>query len=111
MKKKKKPHFKVPNLGVKKRVKDRWRRPRGIDNKKRIGKKSAGPSPNIGYKNPDSIRHMHPCGKKELLVENLNQIEEAKGQDVVLRIAKKVGKRKRALLLEKAKEFGLKVVN
>jgi len=46
-----------------------------------------------------------------VLVENLSQIEEVKGQDVVLRIAKKVGKRKRALLLEKAKEFGLKVVN
>ncbi len=111
MKKKKKPDFKVPNFGVKKRVKDRWRKPRGIDNKKRIRKKSAGPSPNIGYKNPEQIRHLHPSGKREVLVENAEQVEALKGQDVVLRIAGKVGKKKRIEIAEKAKALGLRIVN
>ena len=112
MRKKKKPKFNVLNAGGKrgkKRVKKRWRKPKGIDNKKRVREKWAGKSPNIGYKNPDHIRGLHPCGLREVLVHNEKELDGLK--NVAVRIASSVGKRKKTLILEKALAMGLKVVN
>lgn len=110
VKKKKNPKFKPMNLGFMKSVKARWRKPRGIDNKKRIRKRSAGPVPRIGYKNAAAVRFLHPSGMKEVLVHNLAELVAA-GKDVVIRIAGGVGGKKRAVLEAKATELKLKVVN
>ncbi len=112
MNKKKKGKFNVLNAGGKrgkKRVKERWRKPRGIDNKKRVREKWAGKSPNIGYKNDARLRGLHPSGKREALVYRPEDLEGLK--DVVVRIASSVGKRKRTAILEKAEAMGLRVVN
>ncbi|MEM4368553.1 MAG: eL32 family ribosomal protein, partial [Candidatus Anstonellales archaeon] len=79
-KKKKHPIFKQPNFGrtKRKRVKDRWRKPRGIDNAQAKKLKKAGRLPRIGYKNTDVIRNLHPSGRKEVLIENLNQLEQVR---------------------------------
>lgn len=111
-KKKKKPKFNVMNLGFMKRVKERWRKPRGIDNKKRIRCRFAGASPRIGYKNAREVRGKH--GEfRELLINNLAQLEAAakEKKDVALRIASAVGKRKRTIILDRARELGIKVLN
>ncbi len=114
MKKKSKPKFNVLNSSKgkrgKKRVKERWRKPRGVDNKKRIREKWAGKSPSIGYKNSKSTRFLHPSGKREVLIHNLKDLEGL-NQDVVLRIASSIGKKKRELILEQAKSMGLRIVN
>jgi len=102
--------FKVMNLGFMKSVKDRWRRPRGIDNKKRIRKRSAGPMPRIGYKNAEAVRFLHPSGMKEVLVHNMNELVAA-GKGVLIRIAGGVGGKKRAELEKKAKELNMTVIN
>ncbi len=74
-KKKSKPTFSVPNAGFKKRVKHRWRKPRGIDSKKRAKFAYAGASPRIGYKNSPEVRGMHPTGKFEVLVHNVSELK------------------------------------
>ncbi|MFN7088501.1 MAG: eL32 family ribosomal protein [Candidatus Paceibacteria bacterium] len=79
VKKKSKPKFNVLNAGFKKRVKDRWRKPRGIDNKKRVRFAWAGASPRIGYKNASEIRGMHPSGKFEVLVHNVAELKAVQG--------------------------------
>jgi large subunit ribosomal protein L32e len=113
LKKKLKPKFNVMNLGFIKRVKERWRKPRGIDNKKRIRCKFAGASPRIGYRNPRELRGLHPSGKKEILVYNIQQLEclEKEKESVVLRIASCVGKKKRELMIAKAQQLGIKILN
>lgn len=70
MNKKKVPDFKRNIPASRKLYRDKWRKPRGIDNKKRVRKASEGPSPNIGYKNPEEIRGLHPSGYREVLVRN-----------------------------------------
>lgn len=115
MNKKKKGKFNVLNSRGKKgkkRVKDRWRKPKGIDNKKRIRKKWAGKSPNIGYKNDAKLRGLHPSGKKEIRIykpEDLDNLKDHK--DIVVRIASCVGKRKRMAILEKAKDMDIRILN
>ena len=58
MQKKTHPKFNIPNYGTRAgaAVKDRWRKQRGIDNKKRIKRSYAGASPEIGYRNPEELR-------------------------------------------------------
>ncbi|MDE1797924.1 MAG: 50S ribosomal protein L32e [Candidatus Micrarchaeota archaeon] len=110
-KKKHKPTFARPNYGRKsrERIKANWRRPRGIDNKKGFKWKYMGASPSIGYGADRSIFGFHPSGKKEVLVENMSQLEAAK--ECVIRIAGGVGGKLRAKLVAKAAGKKLKVVN
>jgi large subunit ribosomal protein L32e len=107
--KKDKPKFSVLNLGFFKRVKDRWRKPRGTHNKKRMKFAWTGALPGIGYKNPEALRGLLPNGTKEVLVHNVQELEGLSG--VTVRIASAVGARKRKLIEEKAKSMDLRVAN
>ena len=107
--KKSKPKFNVLNAGFKKRVKHRWRKPRGIDNKKRIRLAWAGASPRIGYKNAVEVRGMHPSGLFEVLVHNAKELKAAAGK--AARIASGVGKKKRDEIKKAAAELKIPVLN
>lgn len=111
IKKKKHPKFLRPNYGRKsrERIGRSWRTCRGIDNKKRLKLKYMGASPSIGHRNAKSTRHLHPTGLPEVLVQNAKELEGKKG--VVVRIAGSVGVKKRALIMKKAGELSLRVLN
>ncbi|MFA5077260.1 MAG: eL32 family ribosomal protein [Candidatus Micrarchaeia archaeon] len=109
MNKKSKPAFNVLNSGFKKRVKHRWRSPRGTDNKKRIRCAFAGASPRIGYKNAGAVRCLHPSGMHEVLVHNEKELRAAVGK--AARIASGVGKKKRESFRKIAAELKLKLLN
>lgn len=112
-KKKSKPAFTPLNAGFKKRVKYRWRRPRGTDNKKRVRFASAGASPRIGYKNPASLRFSHPSGTFEVLVHNVSELKGAASANdgKAVRLASGIGKRKREAMRKLAGELKLIVLN
>ncbi len=109
MDKKNKPKFNVLNDGHRTRVKSRWRKPRGTHNKKRMGMEWTGASPAIGYKNPDAIRGLHPNGTREVLVNNVTELEGLEG--VSLRIASGVGAKKKKEIEDLAEKMKLKVLN
>jgi len=114
MNKKKKGVFNVPNARGKrrlKRVKERWRKPRGIDNKKRIKKKAHGALPKIGYKNDKRIRGLHPSFKKDVLISNEKELSKLNPEEHVVRIRQSVGKRKRDIIIKEAEKLGLTVIN
>ena len=93
-----------------KRVKDNWRKPRGIDNKKKDKQKTYGAEPNIGYGTPAEIRGFHPSGMREVRVLNVEMLADVPKHTAV-RIAACVGARKRAAIEGKAKEMGLVILN
>ena len=111
MKKRKKPKF--PRQGAKnlKRVKDKWRKPRGSQSKLRKHKKSRGSMPNAGYGSPKSIRGLHPSGFEDVLVYNINNLEKIDSKKQACRIASTVGKKKRFEIMKKASELKIKVLN
>lgn len=108
IKKKGHPTFNVPNFGAKSRsrVKPRWRKQRGIDNKKREKMDFMGAEPTIGYRNPESLRGVRANGKRIALVHNLDELKgllagDVSGIDVT--IAGGVAMRKRIAITEHAK--------
>jgi len=110
IKKRKHPKFLRPNYGrsSRSRIKIAWRRPRGIDNKKRLKIKYMGESPSIGYRQPKAIRYHHPHGLPEVLVQTPADLAGLK--NVVIRIAGSVGRLKRAAIEKLAASMALHVV-
>ena len=105
------PKFRRPNYGrtSRSRIKIAWRRPRGIDNKKRLKLAYMGCSPSIGYGQPSALKHKHPQGFKELLAQS--PVDLAGAANVVIRIASGVGAVKREAIQKLAESMKLKVLN
>ena len=117
MKKKTHPTFNVPNYGAKKRkrVLPRWRKQRGIDNKKRIKKDFMGAEPTIGYRNPESLQGVRFNGKKIMLVHNVGElkrfVKEGAQSTHDFTIAKGISTRKKIEITEAAKAAKATVTN
>lgn len=106
-----KPEFRRNESWRYKRVKTGWRRPRGIDSKIRENKKGFPPMPNIGYRSSVKLRNLHPSGFQEVLVHNIKQLDGLRPTVHAVRIAGRVGDRKRLTILERADDLGLRVLN
>lgn len=109
--KKKEPDFIRQESWKYVRLKENWRRPRGIDSKMRLKKKGRPKMPNIGYRTPRIIRGLHPSGFKEILVYNPSQLNNVNPDREAIRIAGTVGRKKRLEIIKKADELGIRVLN
>ncbi len=114
-KKKGHPKFNVPNYGTKSRsrVKARWRKQRGIDNKKRIKRAHMGAEPTIGYRNPESVRGIRQNGKRAVLVHNIAEFRSALSgeENVDVIVAASLSRRKRLEISKLATENKVRIVN
>jgi len=107
----KKPEFKRWMSQAYKRVKESWRKPRGIHSKVRIRKKGKIKMPSVGYGAPKELRFLHPSGLKEILVSNLKDLEKVDPKTQAIRIAHTVGEKKRKEIIKKAEEMKIKILN
>jgi len=108
---KKKPKFRRQESWRYKKLKENWRRPRGLDNKMRKKVKGWPPSPNIGYRTLKEIRGLHPSGFKEDTVFNIDDLNKVDPKFEAIRIAHTVGTRKRIEISSRAREMGISVLN
>ncbi len=97
-------HYK--RLGRKK--KQKWRKPRGHDNKMRLKRKGRLKKVEVGYRTRKKDRGKIK-GKIPVLVRNLKQAKKiAKGQLVIIG---KMGKKKRGQIENRVKEKGGEILN
>ena len=92
--------------GVKKNQK--WHAAKGRQNKFRLNRKGRGVRPRVGW-GADNETKGFVDGVEAVRVENMKELEAVK--DGVGVIIGSVGLKKRAVLLEKAKGKGLKILN
>jgi len=93
------------------KIKLRWRKPRGIDNKMRTNERGWPKVANIGWGGPAAVRGLHPTGKEEVLISNINDLKTINVETQVARIRRTVGRKKRTLILEEAEKLGIKILN
>ena len=93
------------------RIKDHWRKPKGIDNKMRQKRKGWPRTVNIGFRSPRAVRHLHPSGKEEIAVFNVGDLTIVDPETQVARIGGTVGRRKRRAILKEALELDIRILN
>jgi large subunit ribosomal protein L32e len=110
-KRRKNPSFRTHESWRYKRVKSRWRRPRGIDNFQRIGIAGVPPKVHIGYRTPRMVRGRHPSGLEEVMVNNERDLLLIDPVKQAARIGSSVGRKKKTAIIEQADIIGIKVLN
>lgn len=109
--KKKKPNFVRHESWRYDRLKENWRKPKGIDNKMRRKIKGWPPTVNVGYRGPKAARGLHPSGYEEVLVYNVEDLKNVDPKTQAVRIAHTVGKKKRLQILQEARKRKITVLN
>jgi large subunit ribosomal protein L32e len=95
------------------RLKESWRKNVGIDNKVRRKYRGFNIAPRIGYGTKAEHRHVLPNGFKKFIVRHPGELNVLLMQNrtYAAQIAHAVSARKRKLILDKARNLDIKVLN
>jgi len=107
----KKPQFKRTCSHKFKRLDTNWRRPRGLQGKQRRKYVAKGALAQVGYGSPTAVKGLHPSGYSDVLISSIVDLELVDPSCEAIRIAATVGARKKAIILAKAEELGIRVLN
>merc|ERR1711959_56019 len=96
-----------------KRVKESWRRPKGIDSVVRRKFRGKILMPNIGYGSNKKTRHLLPSGFKKFVVHNVSELEllMMHNGEYAAEVAHDVSLKTRTAINARADELDIKVVN
>jgi large subunit ribosomal protein L32e len=110
-KKKGKPRFIRQELYKLPRLKEVWRKSRGIDSKKHEGKRGKGETPQDGYKNPQSISGITPQGFFPYVVRNLADLGNIDTKKQAAVIASSIGRKGRNEIIKAANHKKITILN
>jgi large subunit ribosomal protein L32e len=105
-----KPEFKQQNFGRKKRVSDRWKRPRGLHSKMRHRFKGYPVMVSKGWRSPAAVKGLDNKGNETVLVHNIKDLDNVHKHQTII-IVGTVGNRKRLAIIEKAEKLMIPIVN
>lgn len=109
--KSKKPDFIRQDYHKKKRLGKKWRRPKGLHSKIRLGFKGRAKKVSRGYRSPRKIRGLHKSGLQESVIKSMGDLKELNAKENCLIISSSLGDRKRIEILRKTKELGFNILN
>ena len=108
---KKRPSFRRVESWRYKRVKDSWRKARGIDSQTRKKTKSGVKSPTVGFRNPRKVRGLHPSGFEEVRVTKIQELKNLNKNYHAIKISGKLGAKKRIALIDYCQKRGFRILN
>jgi len=89
----------------------KWRSPKGNQSKLRMHIIGKGFMPTPGYGTPAELRGLHPCGLKEIIVNNIDELRLLDAKTCAARVAGGVGSRKRAAIQQEAERMKIRILN
>ncbi len=93
------------------RLGNKWRRPKGLHSKMRLGKKGYNKSVSIGYGSPKKTRNMHSSGLKLIIIKSLKELEKIDSKKECVAVAKTIGLKRKIEILKQAIKKSINVVN
>src|SRR5438874_11632660 len=106
-----KPEFRRQESWRYKRVKENWRRPRGVTSKMRKEESGFPAKVKNGYGSAASTRGLHPRGLVDQLVWREGALEKLDPKIHIARRSGRVGERTRRGILTKAKDLNFDIAN
>jgi len=107
----KRPKFEISNSHKRIRVKRcSWRRPRGLQNKERLGVFGKKAVVSTGYRGPSAVRGLSASGRHIIRVFNVSDLADINPKDQCALIAS-IGNKKLNDVLVECKAKGIEVVN
>ncbi|MDO8623017.1 MAG: eL32 family ribosomal protein [archaeon] len=101
--------MRTSKLGRKRKKEQKWRRPKGRDNKMREKRRSYPKTVMIGYGSPKKLRGK--IGNDiPMIINNVADLSKLKENNIAI-ISANVGKKKRIEILKKAEENKIKILN
>ncbi|MFX0050553.1 MAG: 50S ribosomal protein L32e [Candidatus Hodarchaeota archaeon] len=107
----KRPTFRRVESWRYKRVKDRWRKARGIDSKTREKKGGWPIFPSLGFRSPKRVRYQSSSGKEEVLIYSPLDLSLMNSNFQIGRIAAKIGRKKREKIITEAELLNIRILN
>jgi len=105
-----KPDFMQQDHHKKARVSAKWKRPTGLQSKMRHQFKGYARRVKQGWRSPQEIRGFHLLGLKPVMINNIKELESVKKDEGII-IGSNVGTRKKLLIMEKATQLSIKILN
>lgn len=108
--KRKKPNF-LRQDAHKLHLPKNWRRPRGMHNKMRLGKKGHRVRVDSGYRSPNDARYLHKSNLIPILANNMKDLEKLDNSIHAVIMSGKLGLKKKIQLIEKCNSLNIKILN
>ncbi len=110
--KSRKPNF-VRGDSNKEKCKTRlkWKKPRGLHNKRRLKKKGHQKNPSVGFRSPKQVRALDRKGLVPYLVRNVKDLKKLDKDSNSLVLASGIGLKKKMVILEECLKNNLQVSN
>lgn len=106
-----KPAFLAQDTHKKKRIRQRWKRPRGLQSKVRLHKRGYRRSVSSGWRSPKAARGLSPEGLIPVRVENLAQLEALDAATHGAMVSGRVSIRTKKTLYDEAKKRSITILN
>ena len=109
--KERKPVFIRQDNPKRRKLNDKWRKPKGIHSKIRHHFKGRRKMPSPGYKSPRQVKGLHSSGMAVTVVHSVDEISKIKKETHGAVIAKSVGTKKKLEILKAAKKNNIQILN
>ncbi len=107
----KKPKFLAQDVHKKKRLKEKWKRPKGLQSKMRLQKKGHRKVVSVGWKSPKEVRGLSREGLEQIRVENIKALENINPKTQGIIISSKLSIKKKYEIILEAEKKGIVVLN
>ncbi len=94
-----------------KRVKENWRRPRGVTSRMRKEKNGWPSLVKVGHRSDASKRGRHPKGLVERIVRNESDLEGLDPRLHIVRLSARLGEKRRLTLVERVRSLNVHIAN
>ena len=109
--KERKPVFIRQDNPKRRKLNDKWRKPKGIHSKIRHHFKGRRKMPSPGYKSPRQVKGMHSSGLAVTVVHSVDDMNKIKKETHGAVISKSVGTKKKLEILKAAKKNNIQILN
>lgn len=91
--------------------KNKWRKPRGLHNKRRLKKKGHQKNPSPGYGSPKPVKYLHKSGLEIIHINSIRDLSKITRDNQAAVLSAQIGRRYKVEILEVCLKDKIRVLN